>query len=111
MVDGFGCGTHDVEDGRIGAHGGPVGSPGSAGARGMSWSIIIMYAVAAVLALVGAGLLLALTRPSGPAKVYVFRMVGIMLLAGGIVLAMSATAMREWSAEDSLTANAQSIEP
>ena len=111
MVDGFGCATHDVEDGRIGAHGGPVGSPGSAGARGMSWSIIIMYAVAAVLALVGAGLLLALTRPSGPAKVYVFRMVGIMLLAGGIVLAMSATAMRQWSAEDSLTANAQSIEP
>jgi uncharacterized membrane protein HdeD (DUF308 family) len=75
----------------------------------MSWSIVIMYAVAAVLALVGAGLLLALTRPSGPAKVYVFRMVGIMLLAGGIVLAMSATAMHEWSAEDSLTSNAQSV--
>ena len=75
----------------------------------MSWSVIIMYAVAAVLALIGAGLLLALTRPSGPAKVYVFRMVGIMLLAGGIVLAMSATAMRKWSAEDSLTANVQGV--
>ncbi|MBW6522976.1 hypothetical protein KZ810_05650 [Sphingomonas sp. RHCKR47] len=73
----------------------------------MSWSIIIMYVVAGVLALVGAGLLLALTRPSGPAKVYVFRMAGIMLLAGGVVLAMSATAMRNWSAEDSLTPNAQ----
>jgi len=108
LVDGFGCATHDVEDGRIGAHGGPVGSPGSAGARGMSWSIIIMYAVAAVLALVGAGLLLALTRPSGPAKVYVFRMVGIMLLAGGIVLAMSATAMWNWSAEVSLTSTGES---
>ena len=108
MVDGFGCATHDVEDGRIGAHGGPVGSPGSAGARGMSWSIIIMYAVAAVLALVGAGLLLALTRPSGPAKVYVFRMCGIMLLAGGIVLAMSATAMWNWSTEASLTSTGES---
>ena len=75
----------------------------------MSWSVIIMYAVAAVLALIGAGLLLALTRPSGPAKVYVFRMAGIMLLAGGIVLAMSATAMRNWSAEDSLTANVQGV--
>jgi len=69
-----------------------------------------MYAVSAVLALTGAGLLLALTRPSGPAKVYVFRMAGIMLLAGGIVLAMSATAMREWSAEDSLTANVQGVD-
>jgi hypothetical protein len=110
LVDGFGCATHDVEDGRIGAHGGPVGSPHSAGDRGMSWSIIIMYAVAAVLALVGAGLLLALTRPSGPAKVYVFRMCGIMLLAGGIVLAMSATAMWNWSTEDaSLTATSESV--
>jgi len=69
----------------------------------MSWQIVIMYAVAAALTLVGAGLLLALTRPSGPAKVYVFRMCGIMLLAGGIVLAMSATAMWNWSAETSLT--------
>ena len=76
----------------------------------MSWQVIIMYAVSAVLALTGAGLLLALTRPSGPAKVYVFRMAGIMLLAGGIVLAMSATAMREWSAEDSLTANVQGVD-
>lgn len=76
----------------------------------MSWQVIIMYAVSAVLALTGAGLLLALTRPSGPAKVYVFRMAGIMLLAGGIVLAMSATAMRAWSAEDSLTANVQGVD-
>ncbi|WP_019515813.1 hypothetical protein [Sphingomonas sp. Mn802worker] len=66
----------------------------------MSWQIIIMYAVAAILALTGAGLLLALTRPSGPAKVYVFRMVGIMLLSGGAVLAMSAAAMQRWSSED-----------
>ena len=64
----------------------------------MSWQIIIMYAVAAVLSLIGAGLLLALARPAGPAKVYVYRMVGIMALSGGIVLAMSATAMWQWSA-------------
>lgn len=64
----------------------------------MSWQILIMYAVAAVFILVGAGLLLALFRTLGPAKVYVYRMVGIMALSLGIVLAFSATAMWEWSA-------------
>lgn len=64
----------------------------------MSWQIIIMYAVAAVFTLTGIGLLLALARPAGPAKIYVYRMVGIMALSGGIVLAMSATAMWQWSA-------------
>ncbi|WP_298672975.1 hypothetical protein [uncultured Sphingomonas sp.] len=59
----------------------------------MTLPVAIMYLVAALLALVGAGLLLALTRPSGPAKVYVFRMAGIMALAASAVLAMSATAM------------------
>ena len=58
----------------------------------------IMYAVAAIFGLLGAGLLLALTRPSGAAKVYVFRMAGIMALAAAIVLAMGATAMWRWSA-------------
>lgn len=65
----------------------------------MTLEVAIMYAVAAVFSLVGAGLLLALTRPSGPAKVYVFRMAGIMALAAGIVLAMSATAMWQWATE------------
>ena len=65
----------------------------------MSWQVIIMYVVAALLSLVGAGLLLALIRPSGPAKVYVFRMVGIMALSAGIVLAFSAGAMQRWSVE------------
>ncbi len=65
----------------------------------MTLGIGIMYGVAAVFALVGAGLLLALMRPVGPAKVYVYRMVGIMGLAAGIVLAMSATAMWRWSVE------------
>ena len=63
----------------------------------MSWQVVIMYAVAAVLTLAGIGLLIALARPSGPAKVYVFRMVWIMALAAGVVLAFSATAMWNWS--------------
>ena len=63
----------------------------------MTWGTLIMFAVAAVLSLIGAGMLLSLIRPSGPAKVYVFRMVGIMLASGGVVLAMSATAMWSWS--------------
>ena len=65
----------------------------------MSWQTIIMYAVAAILGVSGVVLLLALIRPSGPAKVYVFRMAGIMALAAGIVLAMGATAMWRWSVE------------
>jgi hypothetical protein len=64
----------------------------------MTLQVAIMFAVAAVFALVGAGLLLRLVRPAGPAKVYVYRMVGIMTLALGIVLAISASAMWEWSA-------------
>lgn len=64
----------------------------------MSWQILIMFAVAAVLTLIGAGLLLSLARPAGPAKVYVYRMVGIMAVSGGVVLAMSAAAMWDWSA-------------
>ena len=63
----------------------------------MSVQVAIMYAVAAVFALAGTGLLLALLRPAGPAKVYVFRMAGIMALAAGTVLAMGATAMWRWS--------------
>ncbi len=65
----------------------------------MSWQILIMYAIAAVFAAIGAALLLALTRPSGAAKIYVYRMAGIMALALGAVLAMSATAMWQWSTE------------
>ena len=65
----------------------------------MNWQILIMYAVAAVFSLAGAGLLIALVRPLGPAKVYVYRMVGIMALSLGVVLAFSATAMWQWSAE------------
>ena len=65
----------------------------------MSWQILAMYAVALLLALVGAGLLLALARPRSAGQIYAFRMIGIMALAGGAVLALSATAMLQWSTE------------
>ena len=65
----------------------------------MTWQVLAMFVVAAILALVGLGLLLALARPSGPAKVYVFRMCGIMALMAGIVLAFSASAMWQWSGQ------------
>ena len=65
----------------------------------MTLQVQIMYAVAAVFTLLGAGLLLRLVRPAGPAMVYVFRMVGIMAVSLGIVLAVSATAMWNWSAQ------------
>ena len=57
-----------------------------------------MYAVAALLGLGGAGLLLLLTRPQGPAAVYVYRMAGIMLVAGGVLLGFMAHAMQGWGA-------------
>ncbi len=59
----------------------------------------IMFAVAAVFACLGAWLLIQLRHPQGPARVYVYRMVGIMALSGGAVLAMSAWAMWNWSLE------------
>ena len=58
---------------------------------------LIMFAVAAVLGLAGLWLLLQLSTPQGPARVYVYRMAGIMMVAGGIVLGFSAAAMWRWS--------------
>ena len=63
----------------------------------MTLGTAIMFGVAAVLTLIGLGLLVSLIRPSGPAKVYVFRMAGIMLVSGGVVLAFSAWATWDWS--------------
>ena len=65
----------------------------------MPLASIIMFIVAAVFAAVGVGLLLALARPRTQGQVYAFRMIGIMALSGGVVLAMSATAMWQWSVE------------
>ena len=64
----------------------------------MSWQVVIMYAVAAVLGAGGVGLLLLLTRPQGPAAVYVYRMAGIMLVAAGVLLGFMAHAMHGWGA-------------
>ena len=63
----------------------------------MTLSIAIMYGVATLFAVIGIGLLLLLIRQTSEAKTYAFRMVGIMALSLGIVLAMSATAMWRWS--------------
>lgn len=64
----------------------------------MTASIAIMYVVALVFTLAGVALLLALLRPASDGKVYAYRMVGIMALALGIVLIMSASAMWHWDA-------------
>jgi hypothetical protein len=66
----------------------------------MTVQIAIMFAVAAVLGIAGIVLLGLLTRPQGPAAVYVYRMAGIMALAAGVVLAFSASAMWQWSLEN-----------
>ncbi len=58
---------------------------------------LVMFAVAAVFGLVGLWLLFELRRPQAPARVYVYRMVGIMAVSLAIVLAFSAHAMWRWS--------------
>lgn len=57
-----------------------------------------MFAVAGVLGIVGIALLLRLRSPAiTQPQTYAFRMIGIMLVSGAIVLAMSAAAMWQWS--------------
>ena len=64
----------------------------------MSYQVAVMYVVATVLTLAGAWMLWRLRRPTiTERKTYAYRMVGIMLASGGVVLAMSATAMWSWS--------------
>ncbi|WP_242615777.1 hypothetical protein [Sphingomonas sp. BK036] len=59
-----------------------------------------MFAVAAVLGIVGTALLLRLRSPTiTEPQTYAFRMIGIMLTSGAIVLAMSAAAMWRWSTQ------------
>ena len=66
----------------------------------MTYNVLIMYAVAAVRAALGAYMLVRLRSSRiSERKTYAYRMVGIMLASGGIVLAMSATAMWSWSAD------------
>ena len=61
---------------------------------------LVMFAVAAVFGLGGAWMLLQLRRPLAPARVYVYRMAGIMAVSLAIVLAFSAHAMWQWSTPD-----------
>lgn len=64
----------------------------------MSYQVAVMYTVAAVLTVAGVVLLLRLRSPRiTERQTYAYRMVGVMLTSGGIVLAMSATAMWSWS--------------
>ncbi len=64
----------------------------------MTYNVIIMYLVAAVLTAIGVVMLLRLRSATiTERKTYAYRMIGIMLTSGGIVLAMSATAMWRWS--------------
>ena len=58
---------------------------------------LIMFVVAAIFGIVGTGMLLALRKPQPPARIYVYRMVGIMAVSLAIVLAFSAHAMWRWS--------------
>lgn len=64
----------------------------------MSYSVLIMYAVALVLGSAGGWMLLKLASSrTSERQVYAYRMSGVMLVSGAIVLAMSATAMWNWS--------------
>ena len=64
----------------------------------MTYGVVIMYLVAAVLGAAGTFMLLRLRSARiTERQVYAYRMVGIMALSAGIVLAMSATAMWSWS--------------
>ena len=64
----------------------------------MSYNVAIMYIVAGIFTAAGAYMLLRLRSATiTERKTYAYRMVGIMAVSGGIVLAMSATAMWSWS--------------
>ena len=66
----------------------------------MSYNVSIMYLVAAVFTAAGIALLLRLRAPAiSERQTYAYRMIGIMAVSLGIVLAMSATAMWSWSIE------------
>jgi hypothetical protein len=86
---GFGGATHARAEGCLRAQ--EVGR--------MTLEVAIMFGVAAAFAGVGAWLLAALRRPQSEARVYAYRMTGIMALSGGIVLAMSAALMWQWSGD------------
>jgi len=64
----------------------------------MTYNVTIMYLVALVLGAIGTWMLFRLRSATiTERQTYAYRMTGIMLLAAAIVLAMSATAMWQWS--------------
>ncbi len=64
----------------------------------MSYDVVIMFAVAAVLLVAGVVSLLRLRSATvSERQVYAYRMIGIMLASAGVVLAMSAGAMWSWA--------------
>ena len=66
----------------------------------MTYGSAIMFVVAAVFGIVGTAMLLRLRSETVTERqTYAFRMIGIMLTSGAIVLAMSAAAMWQWSLE------------
>ena len=66
----------------------------------MTYGSAIMFVVAGVLGIVGTAMLLRLRSETVTERqTYAFRMIGIMLTSGAIVLAMSAAAMWQWSTE------------
>ncbi|KQN27786.1 hypothetical protein ASE88_15815 [Sphingomonas sp. Leaf38] len=66
----------------------------------MTYGSAIMFAVATVLGIVGIVMLFRLRSDTVTERqTYAFRMIGIMLTSGAIVLAMSAAAMWQWSTE------------
>ena len=64
----------------------------------MSWDALIMFAVAAILALAGAWMLWQLRRPLPEGRTYAYRMAGIMAASGAAALAISAAFLWSWSA-------------
>lgn len=64
----------------------------------MTYNVVIMYVVAAVLTVAGVVMLARLRSATiTERQTYAYRMIGIMLTSAGIVLAMSATAMWSWT--------------
>ena len=64
----------------------------------MTYGTAIMFAVAALLGLIGAAMLLRLkSSQTTERQVYAFRMIGIMLVSAAVVLAFSAWATWTWT--------------
>ena len=64
----------------------------------MSYNVVVMFAVAALLTIAGVMLLVRIGKATTTERqVYAYRMIGIMLVSAGVVLGMSAGAMWSWS--------------